>query len=34
LINDTHSHCVSCWVNNRHIGNKDVIFTSHEKIGS
>jgi hypothetical protein len=32
--NDTHNHCVSCWVNNHHIGNKDMVFMSHEKIGS
>jgi hypothetical protein len=31
--NDTRNHSFSCRVNNHHINNKDLIFTSHVKIG-
>jgi hypothetical protein len=33
-INDTCSHCFLCRVCNYHIGNKDLIFIGHVKIGS
>ncbi len=31
--NDTRNHCLLCPVNNHHIGNKNLILTSHVKIG-
>jgi hypothetical protein len=31
--NDTHNHYLSCRVKNHHINKKDLIFTSHVKIG-
>jgi len=31
-INDTCNHCLSCWVNNHHIGNKNLVFTNHVEI--
>jgi hypothetical protein len=34
LINDTCNYCLSWWVSNHHIGNKDLVFTSHVEIAS
>jgi len=34
LTNDIQSHCLSHWVNNHHIDNKDLVFVSHVEIGS
>jgi hypothetical protein len=31
-INNTHSHCLSCHVNNHHINNKNMVLTSPVKI--
>jgi len=31
--NDIHNHHLSHQVNNHHIGNKNLVFTSHLKIG-
>jgi hypothetical protein len=30
--NDIRNHCLSCLVNNHHIGNKNLILTRHVKI--
>ncbi len=32
LINDTQSHCFSCWFNNHHIGNEDLVLSGHVEI--
>jgi hypothetical protein len=33
-INDIRNHRLSCWVNNHHISNKNLVFMNHVKISS
>ncbi len=33
LINDICNHCLVCWVSNHNINDKNLVLTSHVKIG-
>jgi len=34
LTNDIQNHCLPHWVSNHHIGNKDLVLSSHVEISS
>ncbi len=33
MTNDIKNHCLLCWVNNHHISNKNLVLSTHVKIG-